>query len=94
MIEGINSAQQVYNALCCKAPAQSGGGLLNFDVEDEAIISSQAKILNELDKFNSGEGNEVDLALATVMGKIQTEAAVNVIKTKDEMMDAVMSIVD
>lgn len=70
------------------------GSLLNFETEDEAIISAQAKILNELERFNAGEGNELDLALATTMGELQIEAVATVIKTKDEMMDSIMEIVD
>jgi len=93
MIGSIGNSQEVcfpqYNN-----SGRSGGSLLNFDIEDKAIISTQAKILNELEKFNAGEGNEIDLALATTMGKVQVEAAVTVIKTKDEMMDAIMEIVD
>lgn len=93
MIESISSTSQIYTPQYAPL-AKPAGGLLNFDIEDEAIISAQAKILSELDKFNAGAGNELELVMANVMGKIQTEAAVNVIKTKDEMMDTVMSIMD
>lgn len=64
----------------------------SFAEEDQAIISSQAKLLNELDKFNSGAGNDVDLAVANVMAKVTTEAEVNVINTKKNMMDEVLTI--
>lgn len=64
----------------------------SFADEDEAIISSQAKLLNELDKFNSGADNGVDLAVANVMAKVTTEAEVNVINTKKKMMDEVLKI--
>lgn len=63
-----------------------------FTDEDEAIISSQAKLYNELEKFNSGGDNFVELAEANVMAKITTQAEVNVINTKKEMMDAILNI--
>jgi len=92
MIESINNSVQISNI----QPSHSykgGSVLLDFDIEDQAIISSQAKILNELEKFNAGEGNEVELALATVMGEVQVEASANVIKAKNEMMDAIMDMI-
>lgn len=64
----------------------------SFDIEDQAIISSQAKLLYELEKFNSGEGDAVDLALAGVMAKLTTSAEVNVINTKKDMMDSILKI--
>lgn len=66
--------------------------LNSFTEEDQAIISSQAKLLNELDKFNSGGGNLTDLALANIMSKITVEAEVNIIQTKKEMMDDILDI--
>jgi hypothetical protein len=93
MIGNITGSQEVQFPQYSN-PGRPAGSLLNFDVEDEAIISAQAKILNELEKFNAGAGNELDLALATVMGEIQVEAAATVIKTKDEMVAAVMDIID
>jgi len=62
----------------------------SFADEDEAIISSQAKMLNELDKFNAGEDNLVNLVGASVNAKYTVEAEVNVINTKKEMMDTVL----
>ncbi len=93
MIGSINGSQGVYFAQYENYPAPKGS-LLNFDTEDEAIISARARILNELERFNAGEGNEVDLALATAMGKIQVEAAATVINAKEEMMDAIMGIIE
>ena len=93
MIGSISGSQEVHFPQYSN-PGRHCGSLLNFDVEDEAIISAQAKILNELEKFNAGAGNELELALASVTGEIQVEAAATVIKTKDEMMDAVMDIID
>ena len=96
MIENISASQQIYYTPYVNNSSQSftGSSLTNFDVEDRAIISAQAKMLNELDKFNAGEGNEIDLALATVTGRIQIEAAVNIIKTKEEMMDTLFEMMD
>ncbi len=91
MIESINNSGQI-NSIQFSHSYRGGSGLLNFDIEDQAIISAQAKILNELEKFNAGEGNEIELALASIMGEIQVEASANVIKAKDEMMDAIMDI--
>lgn len=64
----------------------------SFEIEDKAIISSQANLLNELDKFNSGQGDAVNLALAGVMAKITTQAEVNVINTKKDMLDSVLEM--
>lgn len=91
MIESIGQTPQLQDVqpTSYKRPVSS---LTNFDLEDQAIISAQAKILNELEKFNAGEGNEFELAVANITGKIQVEAAVNVIKTKDEMMDTLMEM--
>lgn len=66
--------------------------LNSFTEEDQAIISSQAKLLSELDKFNSGGDNLVDLALANIMSKITIEAEVNVIQTKKDMMNDILDI--
>ena len=66
--------------------------LTSFDIEDKAIISAQAKLLNELDKFNSGEGDIIDLAVTRVESQNQVEAMVHVINTKTHMMDKILEI--
>lgn len=66
--------------------------LNSFDIEDKAIISSQAKLLNELEKFNSGEGDAVDLAVAGIMAKTTVSAEVNVINTKKHMLDTILDM--
>lgn len=66
--------------------------LNSFADEDQAIISSQAKLLNELDKFNSGADNGIDLALASVMAKTTVEAEVNVIDVKKDMLNTILSM--
>ncbi|MCK7514856.1 MAG: hypothetical protein MZV70_69875 [Desulfobacterales bacterium] len=68
--------------------------LHNFDIEDKAIISAQAKLLNELEKFNSGQGDVVDLAVTSIKSEQEVAANVKVINTKNHMLDAVMGIVD
>lgn len=64
----------------------------SFEVEDKAIISAQAKLLNELDKFNSGQGDAVDLAITNITSQNQVESMVRVINTKKDMMDTILKI--
>lgn len=64
----------------------------SFSDEDEAIISSEAKLQYELEKFNADGNNFVDLAGASVMAKFTTEAEVSVINTKKSMMDTILEI--
>lgn len=66
--------------------------LNSFADEDKAIISSQAKLQYELEKFNSGADNLVELAAANVMAKFTVNAEVNIINTKKSMMDAILEI--
>lgn len=66
----------------------------SFDIEDQAIISSQAKLLNELDKFNSGEGDPLNLALAGITAKTTVKAEANVIKAKSDIMDTILKTVE
>ena len=94
MIGNISGSPQVYLPQYNNSAKLGGESLNNFDVEDKAIISAQAKILNELDKFNAGEGNEIDLAMAASMGKIQVEAEAKVIKTKNEMMGTILNMME
>lgn len=66
--------------------------LTSFDVEDNAIISSQANMLNELDKFNNGGDNLVDLAGACVIAKTTVAAEANVINAKKNMFDIILDM--
>lgn len=66
--------------------------LNSFADEDEAIISSQANLLNELEKFNSGEGDAVNLAVASIMTKFTVSAEVDVINTKKDMLDTILDM--
>lgn len=65
---------------------------ISFEDEDQAIISSEANLMNELDKFNSGQGDAVDLAMAGVTAKITTQAEVNVINSKKHMYDTLLDM--
>lgn len=85
----VNSISQVGQTSRVAAVDTS---LNSFDIEDKAIISSQAKLLNELDKFNSGQGDPVNLAVTRVMAENEVAANVNVIKAKNHMYDAVLGI--
>lgn len=66
--------------------------LNSFADEDEAIISSEASLLNELEKFNSGADNLVDLMGASMTSKFTVSAEVNVINAKKDMMDSILDI--
>lgn len=96
MISGINNINQslfqpqVFQRKASEIYTQES--LNPFGDEDEAIISSQAKLLNELDKFNSGADNLVDLMGACVMSKITVEAEVNVIQAKKDMLDCILDM--
>lgn len=66
--------------------------LQSFADEDEAIVSSEAKMMNELEKFNSGEDNLLNLVGATVNAKHTVQAEARVINTKTEMMDTILHL--
>jgi len=95
MVSGINS-----EITTNKTPVIKGSyfekkintPLNSFNTEDEAIISSQAKLLNELDKFNSGQNSIVELAITNINCKNQVDAAIKVINTKNEMIKTVLEI--
>lgn len=70
-----------------------GEPLHSFARQDEAIVSSQAKILNELEKYNSGQSDEVSLALTTVTSKLHIEANLRVIQAKDEILEDIIGLV-
>lgn len=77
-----------------RSSVEEGSNMLSFEQEDEAIISSQAKLLNELEKFNSGADNLVDLIVQSELTKITVEAAVNVIQVKKDMFDEILNMVE
>lgn len=84
------SQPQIYKGRWPAADTQEP--LTSFADEDQAIISSEANLMNELDKFNSGQGDAVDLALAGVMAKTTVEAEVNVINAKKQMFDTILDM--
>lgn len=66
--------------------------LTSFADEDEAIISSEAKMMNELEKFNAGGDNLLELVESSVNAKITTQAEARVIDTKKEMLDTILNM--
>lgn len=96
MVSSINSIgqityqPQIYQRQAFKTDATEP--LTSFDDEDEAIISTEAKMLNELEKFNSGAGNIVELAVASEMAKFTASAMVNVVNAKQDMIDCVLEM--
>ena len=96
MISGINNIQQPLFEPQSYQPKLSSGDALepstSFDIEDQAIISSQAKLQNELEKFNAGVGDPVNLALTSVMTKTTVEAEVNVINAKKDAIDTILNL--
>lgn len=96
MISGINNIQQglfepqSYQPQLSSVDAPEPS--TSFDIEDQAIISSQARLQNELEKFNSGEGDLVNLALTSVMTKYTVSAEVNVINAKKDMFDEILEM--
>jgi len=95
MISEIGNITKLdYAAQTVKSNADIRRPLTSFDVEDQAIISAQAKLLNELEKFNSGEGDIVNLAVQSAISELTVTANANVINTKKEMMDTILDIMD
>lgn len=103
MVLGINSnisnniEQNIFSSEVFqkKFPAENmQDSLISFADEDSAIISSQAKLHYELEKFNSGGDNLVDLIDTCVISKYTIAAEINVINTKKNMIDEVLEIGD
>ncbi|MDD3149289.1 MAG: hypothetical protein PHV68_00495 [Candidatus Gastranaerophilales bacterium] len=97
-INGINYSIEVPGLQEMQSALESQGslsGTLSIPVsEDEAIISAQAKLLNELEKYNAGESDEIKLALTVEESTTQTEAMYNVIGAKNQMLNSIMQIMD
>lgn len=95
MIQGIQNTQNInsYFASGKKQDSVVREPLNSFDTEDQAIISSEAKLLNELDKYNAGQSNEIDLAVTCITSKNHVKAVARVIKTKKEMLDTILDSV-
>jgi len=96
MVSGINNIGQIsYPTPLAQrqlSTTATPAGATSFDNEDEAIISSEAKLLNELDKFNSGNGDAVNLAVASVVAKTSVAAEATVFKAKNDMIDEVLKM--
>jgi len=63
-----------------------------YENEDTAIISAEAKMLDELDRYNSGESNELKLVMTSNEAKYQVMANSRVIKVQKEITDSVMDM--
>lgn len=95
MVSGINNIEKsVFYPQYSVSKTSGGSSLLDFDLEDSAIISSEAKLLNELNKYNAGESDELNLALARVNAKNTVSAEVNVIQAKKDMFDEILDLAD
>lgn len=96
MISDINKVGQsnfVPEVSQKQAPAkESFDSLSSFADEDEAIISADAKMQYELEKFNSGGDNLLQLVGASVNAKFTAQAEARVVDTKKEMIDSILNI--
>lgn len=96
-IENLNSTVVYAQSYSVKnqgaKPEQKSGSLYSFEEEDKAIISAQAKLLNEIEKYNSGESDEIKLALTSIESKNQVKVAAKVIKSKIEAFDSILEII-
>ena len=90
-VNGLNSPSYI-NLLSGVSQTAQVEPLHSFDIEDKAIISAEAKLLNEMDKYNSGAGNAIDLALTRINSVNQVDATVNLINSKKDMFDKVLEI--
>lgn len=94
MISGIENIGRIsYSPQYTEKSYKADEPLHSFEVEDRAIISAEAKLLNELEKFNSGEGNIVDLAVTSVLSEHEVAANARVIDTKKELVDVILGLV-
>ena len=98
MVSSVNNIAQAYfqpvNFQKQSNIQQSTSTINSFDIEDNAIISSEAKMLNELEKYNYGNGNELNLVLSSVNAKNTVKLEARVIKSKTEMIDTIINMVD
>lgn len=94
MILSINNLNGIFQPQIFQqnSPKDAPSQLGNFEEEDQAIISAEANMQYELEKFNSGADNLVELALSNVMARITTGAEVNAINVEKDMMDEVLKI--
>ena len=90
-VNGLNSPGYI-NILSGVSQPPQVEPLHSCDIEDKAIISAEAKLMNEMEKYNSGQGNEVDLAVTRINSVNQVDAMVKLINTKKDMLDKVLEI--
>lgn len=64
----------------------------SFDEEDQAIISAEAQMQYELEKFNSGGDNLLELIGATVNAKHTAQVEARVVDTKKSMLDTILGM--
>lgn len=65
---------------------------ISFDEEDEAIISAEAKMQYELEKFNAGDDNLLELIGASVNAKFTAQAEARMVDTKKQMLDTILGM--
>lgn len=99
MVSGINPYNNIeqsifqpqnYERQLSKADVQEPSN--SFTDEDQAIISAEAMLLGEIEKFNSGGSDALDLALAGIKAKTTVQAEVNVINAKKHMFDTILDM--
>ncbi len=95
MISSVNNTASLFppNSIikADNTPLTPSSSSFNFDIEDKAIISAEAKLLNAAEQYNAGKINEVDVALESTLAVLQTKASCNVIKAKEEMFDSLIN---
>ena len=96
MIQGIENSSVInsFYSMERKGIYTPSGSISSFETEDQAIISAQAKLLNELEKYNAGESDELDLAITCITSKNQVEAVAEVINTKKEILDTIIDMTE
>ena len=100
MVSGINNIDQIVPSTQVQVPQKILPNTSNdrthnsFEIEDKAIISEQAKLLNSLEKFNAGEEDAVDLAMAGIMAKTAVSGIVRVVQAKIDMYDSLFKAID
>lgn len=94
MVSGINNIEQsIFQPQNYQRQSSEADAPLNsFADEDQAIISSEAMLLGEIEKFNSGQSDALDLALASIKAKFTIGAEVNVITAKKHMFDTILDM--
>ena len=82
-VSGVSKSEPVETV-----PAQKHGS--SSDTAARAIISAEAKMLNALEKYNSGQSGEAELMVANKTAQVEVEANAKVIETQNEIHDTLM----